>query len=143
MKKLILALPIVAMMTSNTAWANNSQKIAFVKKVYASSKANQDGTGTLRRFGTSSLIAQLNRQDRNWANDNYCGIGEDPLYGNQDPNYRLAVSYRVNGNGNVVATVGGSYSATFALAKSGNSYKIDDVYYHGSSVKKMINADCY
>ncbi|MFC0819617.1 hypothetical protein [Moraxella marmotae] len=136
MKNFIKVAPLaLALIIAPNAHANNNQKIAFVKKMYAEQKRVKDSGVAIQKYGTAEL-----KQAFRYANSTgFVCIESDPFYNSQDPNYGASVSYSVNGQGHVVANVARHGRSTFVLAQAGNGYKLADIYYREGSLKNNLS----
>ncbi|MFC0819676.1 hypothetical protein [Moraxella marmotae] len=146
MKNFIKIAPLaLALIIAPNAHANNNQKIAFVKKMYAEQKQKQGQhfTVAIQKYGTTEFKQAL-RYANNMAKilDGAC-YDADPFFSSSDPDYNAKISYSVNAQGNVVAHIASrmhhSHSqSTFVLVKSGKGYKLADIYAGGASFKQEL-----
>ena len=142
MKRMILSV-LLPMFVAPCAFADtsNALKLNTVKAMYQHDAKVRAGNETLKRFAGPALKQALVRQDQYQIRmGEICGLDYDVLWQSQDPNYKAKLNYSLTPNGQVKVKIG-KESVSYAVACSGNSCKITDVFSDGS-VTKMINQEC-
>ncbi|MFB6349735.1 hypothetical protein ACFBZI_09905 [Moraxella sp. ZJ142] len=143
MKNFIKIAPLaLALIIAPDAYANNNQKIAFVKKMYAEQKRVKNSNAAIQKYGTAEFKQALGVFNRNSQIMDCVPLSGDPFFNSNDPDYNAKINYTVNAQGNVVAHIasyGYHSQSTFVLVKSGNGYKLADIYYKEGSLKNNLS----
>ena len=138
MKKYLTVAAAGFLLVSTPSFANNSQKINLVKKLYVSVN-----TTSADEVISKYADAELKRLIRQASNSDYiCGQGGDVRIQAQDwdnPKF----TYSVNGQGLVVVKVrdpkvGLNETVKYKLSGSAGNYKISDVIYNGGTYKQDL-----
>ncbi|QEY24241.1 hypothetical protein [Neisseria animalis] len=134
MKKFIFTLCIAGI--AGNALANEAA-VNLVQRMYGEAAKGRAGIEVVAKYADSGLKQAIRRAD---ASDMLC-VGEDPMWGNQDPQTRAKVTVKSAGGNKVSASFkqyGQNVRRSYTVNCKGGSCKVSDV----SGLKREL-AQCY
>lgn len=121
MQKLIFS--ILAAGLASSALANDTAKVALVKRMYQEARSDIPGIEVVGKYADGALKRLIQNRDGD------C-LEADPMWGNQDPQTNARVNVSLLGNGKVRASFaqyGQRMNVTYTLNCSGSACKVSNV----------------
>ncbi|MFG0750495.1 hypothetical protein [Acinetobacter ursingii] len=115
-------------------------KLDTIKKMYAELSENEHGNEVLYRYATDNFKSILNMTSQ--FPGEMCGLDHDVVLQGQDEDYKQQVTFKLNEQKQVIATLASGSSVSYVLECDTQQCRISDVLESGDSLSQGIERDC-